>query len=63
MSTKDKILNFIQEYREKYGFLPLQTDIADELGVTRQNIRYHFQGMKEDLGKYPEYMMRYFKND
>jgi predicted transcriptional regulator len=63
MSTKEKILDFIEKYREQHGCLPLQTDIANGLGVTRQNIRYHFNMMREELKDYPEYMKRYFSND
>lgn len=52
---RDKILKFIKAYREKNGYAPEQSEIANELGVKKQAIHYHFKRMKEDLKKYPEY--------
>lgn len=62
MTTQEKILQFIENYRAEHGCSPLQSVIAREFDMTRQNIRYHFDKMQEDLKKYPEYM-RYFNKE
>ena len=59
MARIDRIIVFIEGFKKTYNCHPIQTEIADGLGITRQAVRNYFLKNKETLKKIPEYR-RYF---
>lgn len=58
---KQKILKFIRAFYKKNGYAPNQSEIAQAVGTTRQNIcQTYIPNMESELKKWPEYR-RYFR--
>lgn len=59
--SQQEMLEFIKDYKKEHLIAPLQSHIADKFGVSRQAVQYHFNLLRDELKKYPEYK-RYFDN-
>ena len=62
LTTQEKIVEFIKDYRREHGYLPNQAAIAAQFTMSRQNFHYYFKNMMEcgELDDFPEYK-RYLK--
>lgn len=47
---RDKILAFVQAFREEHGYSPTQQEIADHIGASIASVQRHV-GKLEDEGK------------
>ena len=47
MSTRENILNAIATFVAEHGCAPTEIEIADALGMSKSNVRYHIGKLRE----------------
>lgn len=46
-ATRERILKFATEYFEKHGYMPTARELAEDLTVSQNTIKYHLNVMLE----------------
>lgn len=57
----DKVIEYVDKYKEAFGMCPRQIDVVNEFGWTNQYVNNLFKEYSGRLSEYTEYRVWYYE--